>query len=191
VRRVLASLGEYDQEQMEHDQSHFRTLASAAIVGGLVALGHELLFNPHPTAPPQGEFDPTNLVGTGLVAQALAIAGGDENATRTAAGGVIGSDGSPVGGVGLGPTVTDTLTQLGLFQTRTYWLHGDPPRDFEPHVELDGIEFEGDNDDLLANDYGWPDVDYFYPKDHEGCDCEKVPVYEMNEDAIANDEEAA
>lgn len=52
------------------------------------------------------------------------------------------------------------------------WKTGEPSFPFHPHQRLDGVAFnEGDWQDVLSNEEGWPGVRFFYPGDHDGCQC--------------------
>lgn len=56
------------------------------------------------------------------------------------------------------------------------WTVGEPARPYDPHQALDGITFdETDWRDALASsgEFGAP---YYFPLDHEGCQCEVVNV---------------
>lgn len=57
------------------------------------------------------------------------------------------------------------------------WQHGfygEPTQVFEKHDDLDGLLTNDDADERLLNDDAWPETDFFYPGDHDGCTCEWV-----------------
>lgn len=130
------------------------------------------LLQPTVPAPPTGEFDPTRSVSGSLARTVLAVAGGAPAPTSTTAGGVAGAGGGPATGVATGPRVSDLLrSALGATFQGWVWVHGDPPRPFEPHEALDGVVFQGWEDPVLANAEGWPAVEFYRPGDHDGCTC--------------------
>lgn len=60
--------------------------------------------------------------------------------------------------------------------TWVYGFYGQPKTSFEPHLALDGIEVGGLDDPQLLNGNDWPDVPFYAPGDHYGCQCELVPI---------------
>ena len=81
----------------------------------------------------------------------------------------------PAGGVTGGPTVSEPLTKLGIVTNAFVWVYGDPSdrtRNFEPHAELDGVEFADWTSPEIANTDSWPEFGYFFPGDHDGCLCD-------------------
>ena len=92
---------------------------------------------------------------------------------------------APVGGIGTGSAVSDMLNTAGA-QTAGYeWVHGPSLRPFEPHVDLDGIQFESFDAEALANHGDWPDNAYFMPGDHDGCLCDFMPIWMSPEEPSA------
>lgn len=164
----------------------------AFLLNGLNRQAERKLFNPAPDKPDEGEFSPGSLVPLGLVRGALAIIGG----TRDGSGGVD-DDGqsatgvTPVGGIGLGQEVTDSLVDEGAAELGFEWVYGVTPRGahFEPHVELDGERFGTWADDRLkpGAQYGWVGPVY-RPGDHIGCACDTLPVWAIPiQAAVLND----
>jgi len=164
------------------------------------------LYAPDPPEPAVGEYDPTCRVPVGLVRQALARAGGASNiepvatvstAMRAAGkgantgGGVMSNpgsdaqgqpvyvatnDGAPVGGVATGETITTVLSDSGGGVDGYVWEYGPAFRksEFEPHLSLDQVPFTNfDADVLVAGDWIG---DYYFPGDHDGCQCDITPV---------------
>ena len=125
----------------------------------LTEMSHNALYNPHPNLadPTLDDLNPDTVVPTGTIRTSLGIAGGSE-------------DGAPTGGqIGTGATVQDLITSAGGEITGYVWVHGPALKPFEPHEDLDGVEFTTFDDDVLANDGDFPDNQYYVPGDHVGC----------------------
>jgi hypothetical protein len=106
----------------------------------------------------------------GAIRDALTIAGGG-NVTGGSSVAVLPEVGPP-GMVGTGPTIRDlVMSSVRAELTGWTWQSGDPSHPFEPHQELDGLEFDSWTSDVLANNEGWPSNPWLYPGDHEGCAC--------------------
>jgi hypothetical protein len=66
---------------------------------------------------------------------------------------------------------------------RYVWRHafyGEPPKEFGPHADLDGVEA---TDDTMGRVYAappdeWPYVFQYEPGDHDGCTCELETTWE-------------
>jgi hypothetical protein len=131
---------------------------------------------------------PDSLVPTGVVRASLAVSGGtpvnDLGIVKTTTGAEVAAIplGFPVGGVGTGATVSDLLTQGGAAKTNYEWVHGPSLKPFEPHLELDGLEFTSFTDDALANTTDFPANQYFLPGDHVGCMCDYTPMWVTPDD---------
>lgn len=151
----------------------------------LTELTHDHLYAPDPnkTVREWGQINPHTIVPAGVVRQALSIAGGKEpTQALTAAEGIEGGGVYvPAGQLGGGEAVEDALGEEGIEATGFRWVHGPSIKPFEPHLELDGQEFEGFTDAALANSTGWPDREFFMPGDHEGCMCDFEQTYEQAE----------
>lgn len=136
---------------------------SAAPVGEEVAIGADDTF-----------------VSMGLVRGALSIAGGFLDKTGTAG---ISDSGQPVdpsegmGGIGTGETVSQALQDAGAATDGYTWVHGPSSNPFEPHLNLDGVDFSSFDDDALTNDENFPDYAFFAPGDHDGCSCDYMVVW--------------
>jgi hypothetical protein len=151
----------------------------------LSAVGAQRLFNPNPTDPGIGEFDPNAKVPTGLVRQAIQRAGGSTGiSTAEVPGGhsvfvaLTGSDGAPDGGIGTGVLMNEVLGDGGAGIEGYVWVYGPAhrARPFDPHVDLDGVEFVNFDDDVLAVSGSFPETDFYFPGDHAGCICDFEPV---------------
>lgn len=169
---------------LQAEQDEARGAGWVWLAAALGALLTARVFDPSPKAEP-GEFDATLAVPAGLLREALVIAGGDAApATVTPRSVLSSTTGDPVGGVATGPDVEQVLLTVG-FRRRGYeWVYGDPgsrTTPFEPHANLDGVEFSRWDDDVLANNDDWPDGSHYYPGDHLWCQCSFVPLYEGDE----------
>lgn len=135
---------------------------------------HDRLFDPHPASPTRGEFDAFGLITTDPIRESLAIAGGAATAQPDTI------TGHPSGGIATGDSALEDLqTYFQVDSEGGMWLYGDPSartRPFEPHEALDGIHFTDWNDDQLTNPDSFPDSDYYYPGDHDGCQCDYIPT---------------
>jgi hypothetical protein len=120
-----------------------------------------------------GEIAGTSLVDMGVLRRAIAYASGAN--TDTSAGLGIGDNldvGVALPQLSTGPIAQDALAQGGLEVASYTWQHGFTPNPFQPHEDLDGVEFGSWTDEVLQNDGDFPDVDYFMPGDHDGCSCD-------------------
>lgn len=145
----------------------------------LTSLAAAKLYDPTPDAG-FGEFDPTSVVPTGLIRQAMARAGGQTafTTTGTDAWVAVKPDGSPAGGIGTGKVIKDGLSGKGVGQEGYVWRYGAGFRrtNFEPHVHLDGVEFVNFDDPVLAVTGAFPARDFYMPGDHAGCLCDFEPI---------------
>lgn len=156
-------------DDFEVVQAEARSAGWSNLLAGLGALAQQLLFNPHPDAPPAGEYDPNVVVPASLIRESLAIAGSD----------VTNADGAavlelPAGtwGVGQGSAVQSFLDSNGAEREHYTWVHGDTDRPLEAHMELDGYQFESWDDPGLENHDTFPEVEVLAPGDHAGCTCD-------------------
>jgi len=154
-------------------------------------LGGERLFSPNPLDPGIGEFDPTSKVPTGMLREAIARAGGAQGMAPahdpalpggSSSGGawvaLRNIDGTPSGGIGTGETLREGMLDGGAGIEGYRWVYGPAmrARPFEPHVELDGLEFVNFDDDALAVTGSFPDTGFYFPGDHAGCICDFEPI---------------
>lgn len=82
----------------------------------------------------------------------------------------------PVGDVALGEWIMDTIDAEGFVIDGFMWVYGSSERSFEPHLGLDGVEFQNFDSPELENPDGFPNTPYYYPGDHEGCGCDFEPT---------------
>ena len=118
----------------------------AVLVGaGLAGLAANLLYNPHPDQPTQGEYDGTALVPMGLVRAALDRAGGAQPGPSTDVRGAevpipaatVASDAAPSGGATMGPTMLAAFKdQLCITDDGWTWQHGDTDREWAAVEQL-------------------------------------------------------
>lgn len=158
------TLSEEDAVQVTQTMDTARDEGLAVFLAGLAIAAGALLYAPHVEAPARGEWSDFRVDPT-VVTDAL----------REAGGGV--SDTLGTSGLLSGDVFHQALVDAGLSVTGYVWIHGDPMRDFEPHLLLDGQEFASFTDDVLTNAEDWPDVAYFSPNngpdgpDHFSCSC--------------------
>jgi hypothetical protein len=150
-------------EEMARSRQSAWEFASTA----LMSLARGKLYDPAPDAPALGEQAAGVLVPFGLIREAVARSGG-----ATEPGAWV--------GIGSGPTIMGMLGDKGVKPKGYVWMYGEFPRtsSFEPHAELDGLEFRNFDDEQLANNEGWPAVSYFMPGDHDGCMCDFEQAFE-------------
>lgn len=182
LARRLTSLPD-DSPALEAARGEFeqnRESAWASLQSALTALGHHLLWNPAPNATSDwADKNPATLVPSGMLRSALAVAGGDIHATTTIdhTTGVVSTSLSNAGQIGTGQTITNLVTSAGGQRQGYQWVHGPALQEFEPHADLDGVQFVSFTDDQLANHGDWPAGEYFHPGDHIGCTCDFMPLW--------------
>lgn len=147
----------------------------------LEALARARLFDPDPAAPELGEFDSSLRVPTGLVRQAIARAGGAAGMSAGSTGvylALVEGDTRPAGGIATGQLLREVLRDRGAGIEGYRWSYGAAfrARPFEPHAELDGLEFINFDDPVLTNTSGFPATAYYMPGDHSGCACDVEPI---------------
>lgn len=183
ARLALADeLGDdWDDAPMETAQDDNRAAAVVLLTTALAAYAKSVLFQREATIPLYGEADATYRVPASIVRQALARAGGS-SAVLTPGGALVDAAGVPIStGLATGMDVLGQLGQQGIITRRYIWVYGDPgsrTSNFEPHMDLDGIEFGSVTDTVLANSLDWPPAPYFYPGDHLGCQCTFEPLFD-------------
>lgn len=177
--RVAGQPDEGPDPMLRQDTEHALDVGWGTLSAGLLALGSQLLYDPHVEAPVQGEFDSTTLVPVRLVREALLDAGGGPGGTGTQLRLDFWS------GLLSGELADRMLADFSLEMTSAgSWSCGAPDRPFEPHQELDGIEFAGPTDDqLAASPDEFPFVSFYSPQDHDGCQCDAV--YDVQEQPAA------
>lgn len=150
------------------------------------SLAKARLYAPNPADPELGEFDPTSRTPTGLVRQAMRVAGGvkgSANAAQLHTSGegsawITTPDGSSPGGIATGELIGQILRDEGGAIQGWKWVYGpaDRKRTFHPHLELDGFVFASFTDPRLVITGGWPTTGHYIPGDHKGCVCDYEPV---------------
>jgi len=158
----------------------------AVLRDALDEIASHLAYNPDPNMTDDAALDalnPDTLVPTGVIRCAVGIAGGstleawknvvlDTGATVPAVPGT-----ADVGGVAGGVTVRNLLTSAGATTSSFEWQHGPSLKVFDPHLALDGVEFDSFTDPVLANNNGWPDNAFYLSGDHQGCLCDCVALW--------------
>jgi hypothetical protein len=148
-----------------------REPSSAADVGNAVAV----------------TVDPATLAPTSTIRAILAMAGGlslDKTGldVKTGVAAVV-DNAAPLPQIGTGTGVADLLAEADMSTPGYQWVHGTATREFDPHVELDGVEFATFDDPVLATDgSGTAEAadwvgEYFAPGDHDGCTCDFMPLW--------------
>ena len=153
-----------------------RDAAWAQLAESMTHLAHDLLFDPtggEPVDP--ASINPDTVVPTGVIRAALAVAGGGDVAADPAGVATI-TLGEPVGQVGTGTTIRELIEGAGGEQEGYEWVHGPAINSFEPHEALDGVDFASFEADALANTGDWPENQFYFPGDHQGCTCDFMPI---------------
>jgi hypothetical protein len=181
TRSELAELGLDDEqvERMERAQAEDRERGAELLLALLVGLASSRLFDPSPSAPPIGEHDPDMSVPAGVMRQALSVAGGARG-EPTRGGAFRGPDERIAGQLATGQTVADFAREIGLEIAGYTWDYGDASTrqtPFPPHESLDGVQFDTWDDPALANSAAFPDTQFLFPGDHDGCQCDAVPRF--------------
>jgi len=126
---------------------------------------------------PEGDGDIAiyGRIPTGVVREALTIAGGDSGVFTLLA---AGTPTKPAGGIATGKLSNDVAEQQGISTPSYRWVYGPAHREhpFNPHRQLNGVTFEKFTDTKLVNNASWPPGAYFYPGDHVGCSCDVEPI---------------
>ena len=199
ARKQIAKYGDgadLDEAQLEAEEDENRHAGWLALATGLTLLLTGKLFDGAAGATEMGEYDGTVSVPAGLIRAALTRAGGAKG-EMTNAGLAFDPNGRVSGGVATGQQAQKTMTRVGLSVNAWVWNYGDPgtrQRPFEPHENLDSIEFSSWTDDQLAVGAGdeWLDNDgYYRPGDHLGCQCDFTPVVSAADDGTSAEEEEA
>jgi hypothetical protein len=175
LRDMLSDMDENDDldlDDLAAKQAESRREAEALLVVALGLLANQRLFDPHPAAPELGEFDSELLVPPGYLRETLAIAGGAPVPSELD--GLL--DGSS-GGILTGDLAEEIWTGLGVGPAGYEWFTGSPDRPFDPHLDLEGAEFDSFDDEILIADASeFPYVGHYFPGDHWGCQCDFAPV---------------
>lgn len=167
---LVPDLDPSERSVIEAQQSSDRLTAWSWLSGQLTDLINERLYDP--------THDNDADVPFPIVREAMARAGGSGGVTAALplVAIAIGA------GVAVGAVLLKVFRDHGVMVAGHTWRHDGPPKPFDPHVDLDGVEFESFTDDVLSNSESFPIGDYFFPGDHDGCRCQAVPTMIRKED---------
>jgi hypothetical protein len=181
-REMQRLMREYElawrEEELEQQQEEDRNNGWLWFAGALVALAAIKLYEPTTPQPLNGEFEDI-LVPAGTVRGSLRIAGGGAVDTKST---VIGSEpvADGISGSTSGQTAEGVLGENGLkFSNGYIWVYGEESSrqsPFEPHVDLDLLEFAQWDDEALVNNKDWPATDFYFPGDHQYCQCDAARI---------------
>jgi hypothetical protein len=153
----------------------------------LGSLAKARLYAPDLLDPELGEFDPTSRTPTGLVRQAMRVAGGVKGSANVAQISTSGlgsawisvPDGSAPGGIATGALIEQIVKDEGGSVPGYRWVYGpaDRTRPFLPHLHLDGLVFASFTDPLLVIGGSFPTTGHYIPGDHRGCICDVEPIF--------------
>lgn len=159
-----------DEGALIQSQDRDRAAGWAVFAGALAATASAALFRPEQPRS-LGEHDATSLVPAGAVRGALATAGGGPLPGAPSA---TAESGEGAGGLLSGQNIRDAFRAAALVEIGWVWVYGDPSSrttPFPPHEALDGVEFATWEDPVLANPESFPETDFLFPSDHDGCSC--------------------
>lgn len=185
VSQAVSGLTTAERELLTVRQAVDLTESWTWLEDTLTSLAKTRLFDPAIDVAVVGELDVASTVPPGALRAAMAKAGGATSLHIDDRGGVwlpMGNGGArPAGGIGTGELMLDTAAANGAARAGYRWVYGPAARTrpFEPHVELDGVEFENFDDDVLANNDSFPEFAYYIPGDHAGCICDFEPLLIM------------
>jgi hypothetical protein len=168
------------EEELEAKQEEDRNNGWLWFAAALTALAAVRLYEPTSPQPIDGEFEEI-LVPAGTVRGSLRVAGGGSVDTDpTAVGSQQAADG--ISGLTSGQTAEGVLTDNGLkFGNGYVWVYGSEEtriKPFDPHFDLDLFEFSNWNDEALVNNNAWPDFEFYFPGDHQYCQCDAARIIE-------------
>lgn len=129
---------------------------------------------------------PGDVVKAGDIRTALAQVGGQDVAEG-------GRCDDPLGGVALGPAITDLVEETVGPAIGLLWVYGPEDRNtFHPHLALDDHRFDGPGDTRLVPPPGYEWLgERMHPGDHAGCRCHTVPAWIFPENHATMDPELA
>lgn len=180
VAQTIAPISPEAVAAAESAAASNRDAAWAWLAAALARTAATRLFDPEPVVASAGESDPGFWVSASPIRASAAIAGGFGTGDGSQG---LDDNGQPVdpterlGGVGTGQVIQDALASAGASIEHWVWIYGASARSFEPHVQLEGVTYTSHDAEALANDNGWPETDFFYPGDHDGCDCTEDPMW--------------
>ena len=184
-------------QQLANGDDQSTAAADAKLAAGLAAgwallqsamdtIAQHAAYNPDPTMDAEAAIaalNPDTIVPAGVVRAAIGVAGGSSanafSLTTLANGATVPAvvDAGTLTGVGTGDTITGYLSGNGASTANYEWQHGSTARPFEPHVDLDGVQFDAWDSPLLANPGDWPRHTQLFPLDHDGCTCQVIPLW--------------
>lgn len=184
-----------DDERREAEQEMAAALDDAWtwLRGRMLDLARERLYDPHPEAPAEGEWDGAP-VPYAIVREAVARAGGVDTTLTAAIGERLrgrARDAWAAIGVAAGSIVRRLLTARGIVQggqsggdgrgAAFEWDYGDFGRErpFEPHEDLDGLQFANFDDPALEVQGSFPETSHYAAGDHDGCRCGVKFLWEL------------
>lgn len=179
--RVVPGLSADERATIEPVQDRDRAEAWNWTRETLLTAARDLLYDPSPDPPAEGEFDPSVVVPYRIVREAVARAGGaaGEDAPLAAAAGSLFTSitADPIRaamGVAQGWLMQRVLGEHDVELDEYEWAYGEflRARPFEPHEELDGARFTNFDDVVLTNPEAWPPFAFYMPGDHDGCRCD-------------------
>lgn len=170
VERVGSAL---DPDVRDHHLSRMASDREAAWPlwhDALTAIAAERVFGvvAAPVGAQLGELDASSSIPAGSLRAVLKRAGGGEFLVEpTVESGVRTSLLS-------GDAFMELFASAKVTRGEWIWIYGDPSSrsvPFEPHEELDFVTFSTWDADVLTNNEPWPPVDFYYPGDHDTCQC--------------------
>lgn len=170
----------FKEEELAAKQEEDRNNGWLWFAAALIALAAVRLYEPTAPTPIDGEFEDI-LVSAGMVRESLRISGGGTVDLET---NVIGAEQAADGISGLtsGQTAEGVLTDNALrFGNGYIWIYGSEETrkaPFEPHLDLDLYEFRSWSDEALINNNSWPSTEFYFPGDHEYCQCDAARIIE-------------
>jgi ADP-ribosyltransferase exoenzyme len=178
VRRTARALG-LSPDEVVRQTATIRTStlerALAALERGFeqVAVGYVVS-----GAVPETRGEVSHLIAPrAAIRRAMALAGGSGGSLVGAAAG-----GGIEASLASGPLVEEVLMSRGAqFGTGFVWDYtGQARTTFSGHLQLDGVEFSGPDDDglLVDPEDAWLGVTHYKPGDHDGCACLFTPTIE-------------
>jgi hypothetical protein len=146
--------------------------AEGVLIDGMMELADRNVFQP-PMIVDEGEAT-TLRIPTPLLRRVMAVAGG---ALGVGAG--LDPDAEAAFGLAFGPLLARLTPEVADLE----WVYGPGVRSkhFQPHRELDGGRFTGPTDPGLSGSV-FAAFPYWYPGDHQGCQCSWKPVYASDDE---------
>jgi hypothetical protein len=182
VNRVVGGFDTTTRRALGLRQAEDLEQAWEWLSGTLTSLARGRLFDPTPVIELAGEVASGATIPGGVLRRAIAQAGGAAGLSTNDEGSafVTLTDGGtrPAGGIGTGDLMREALREHGAVTEAYVWVYGPAARrnPFEPHEELDGVQFENFDDPVLAAEGSFPGTAFYMPGDHAGCLCDFEPI---------------